>query len=490
METNMKSSPAPNIKLVMSLSLLSKNEMKSFMEFAGSKYFSGDRNYSKTLSCLQKYHARGFNGISNSELLSQLSEDLGISTRSLLNRLSELYQIFEKFLLMEYLQKDSNDKFKLLLAILHNKKSLKLFDYVADKCRKHNELSGMDSDTLNDLLITRHLELLAAFERRNYNKFRKLSSSQSLYQTAHYLISMFRDSSEHLQQMISGISQTKSYSQILLEKTDINTFLKYLKDEDIFLYHYVMLYKCIYDSFHDRYDSKSFEKVRKIHNMIAGKLTRSENQGIYFTMITYSINQLSAGKREFNSTLFRIIEEKLNAGYYDELMMDNYPVNNFRDYVIIALAEGKVQWTKEFVEKYSPMLPDSYREDEVRISMARIAQYEGRFADALKHLEKVRRKNYLHYTDTLGISMRSHIELGNIEKAYLVVERLKQYLNYHKEIPQALQKDFKEYIKDIMLLIKFSEGIRSKSDLKYKLRNRDMKKARIWIAEKFSEILS
>ncbi len=486
----MKSSPAPNIKLVMSLSLLSKNEMKRFIEFAGSKYFSGDRNYAKTLSCLQKYHAKGFSGISNSELLSQLSEDLRISTRSLLNRLSELYQIFEKFLLMESLQKDSSEKYKLLLRILYERKSLKLFDYVADKLRKHSETSGMDMDALNDMLITRHLDLLAAFERRNYGKFRKLSSTQSLYHTAHYVISMLRDSNEHLQQMISGMSQSKSYSQILLENFDIESFLKFLKDEDAFLYNYVMLYKCLHDSFHDSTNIKSFTNARKIHGAIAGKLTRSENQGVYFSMITYSINQLAYGKREFNKVLFGIIEEKLNAGYCDELMMDNYPVNNFRDYVIIALAEGKVQWAKDFIEKYSQMLPDSYREDEVRISLARIAQYEGRFADALKHIDKVRRKNYLHYTDTLSISVRSYFELKNIEKAYLIIERLKQYLNYHKEIPQPVLKDYKEYIKDIMLLIKYSEGMLSKSDLRYKLKNRDMKKVRNWLSEKFSEILN
>ena len=485
----MKSSPAPNIKLVMSLCLLSKKEMKSFIEFAGSKYFSGDRNYAKTLTCLQKYHAKGFSGISNSELLSQLSEDLGIGTRSLLNRLSELYQIFEKFLLMEHFQKDSSDKFKLLLKILYNKKSLKLFDYVADKSRKYNELSGMDSDTLNDLLMTRHLEMFAAFERRNYGKFRKLSSSQSLYHTAHYLISMFVDSSEQLQQTISGISTSRSYSQILLEKIDVETFLKYLKDENEFLFNYVTLYKSLHDSFHDSSDLKSFANARKIHNTIAGKLTRAENQAIYLSMITYSINQLVAGKREFNRILFGIIEEKLNAGYYEELMLDNYPVNNFRDYVIIALGEGKVDWVKDFVEKYSPMLPDSYREDEIRISLARIAQFENRFYDALKHIEKVRRRNYLHYTDTLAISIRSHLELENTEKTYLVIERLKQYLNYHKEIPLQVLKDYREFIKDVILLIRYSEGILSKTDLKYKLRNRSMKKARPWIAEKFSELL-
>lgn len=263
-----------------------------------------------------------------------------------------------------------------------------------------------------------------------------------------------------------------------------------MKDEDTFLYNYVMLYKCLHDSFHDSTNIKSFTNARKIHGAIAGKLTRSENQGVYFSMITYSINQLAYGKREFNKVLFGIIEEKLNAGYCDELMMDNYPVNNFRDYVIIALAEGKVQWAKDFIEKYSQMLPDSYREDEVRISLARIAQYEGRFADALKHIDKVRRKNYLHYTDTLSISVRSYFELKNIEKAYLIIERLKQYLNYHKEIPQPVLKDYKEYIKDIMLLIKYSEGMLSKSDLKFKLKNRDMKKVRNWLSEKFSEILN
>jgi hypothetical protein len=485
----MKSSPTPNIKLIQSLQLLSKQEMQRFIDFAESKYFSGERKYRKSLECLQRLHETGFHGMSNAKLLTHLSNELGTSNRTLLNRLSELYLIFENFLIIEQLKNNVVEKDLLLLTSLFDRKGFRLFDYLSKKVKKSDGFLAMDLKTLENLNKIGHLESLAAFERGNYGEYQRLSSALSIFTTAHYLISLFRDSSEKIQQGIAGMSPGKLYSNIILENINLDKVFKLLKEEDNLLYNYVMIYYLIYKCFSDNSDTSYFQKVRKIHKQILNDITAEENESIYFAFTTYCINQVSIGRDEFYRTIFDIIKEKLNSGYDSELRKDNYPVNNFRDYVIIGLRVGEIEWVRDFISKYAPLLPDSYKVDETNISFGRIAQYEGDYERALKHLEKIKKKNYLHYLDTLTLRIRSYCELDRTDEAYLEIERLKQYVNYHKEIPEVLMKDHTYFINDVLALLRYSEKQLTSADLMYKLCNRKSHKPRPWITEKLNRIL-
>jgi hypothetical protein len=288
---------------------------------------------------------------------------------------------------------------------------------------------------------------------------------------------------------MAGKSPEKLHSKIILEGIDMDKLLKLLKEENAMLFSYVMIYYCIQKCFSDYSDISYFAKARMYHKQIMNDLTEIENQSIYFAFTTYCINQISLGRDDFFRKIFEIIIEKLDAGYDAELHKDNYPVNNFRDYIIIGLRVDEIEWVRNFVSKYSSMIPESYRDDEIKISLSRIAQYEGDFGSALKHLEKIKKKNFLHYIDILNLRIRSYFELGEMDDAYQEVERLKQYLNYHKEIPDSMKKENLSFVKDVLLLFKYSEGQLSASELKYKLRNRDLKNIRIWVAEKFKCII-
>lgn len=59
--------------------------------------------------------------------------------------------------------------------------------------------------------------------------------------------------------------------------------------------------------------------------------------------------------------MFEIIKKKISAGYDSELRRINYPVNNFRDYVIIGIRVKELDWVKEFIRVYSYVLPEKHR---------------------------------------------------------------------------------------------------------------------------------
>ena len=122
-------------------------------------------------------------------------------------------------------------------------------------------------------------------------------------------------------------------------------------------------------------------------------MNRNENHHIYSLFITYCIDQTNLGKLEFYIELFKIIDEKLKDGYFDELKTPNIPVNNFRDYVIIGLRVNKTEWVKKFIKEYSVYLPVQYRQDDINLANGLIALEENMFEEAIAVLSKVKKKN-------------------------------------------------------------------------------------------------
>ncbi len=486
----MKFSPTSNLKVVTALKLLSRKELKKFREFTEAKYFSGKRNYCKLLESLSKMHLRGFYGMSNTDILTELSEKVGISIRTLQSRLSELYSIFEKFIVNEYLQNNYLAQSEILLSFLHGRNGFILIEYITNRIRRSEKSLRIDLASIKNLIHIRTIEALTAFENGKYKEFKEMMDLVTAYRTAEYLSSVMFQTLDQIQQTFFGTSKLVSVAEEALSNTDIEKSMQLLKRADAMMYKYTQVYYYLFKSFLDISDHSNFQKARKHHSEISGRLTRRENQELYFAFITHCINMTTLDHNEYYKILFEIIDEKLKQGYDDELKKYNYPVNNFRDYVIIGLKLKETLWVKKFIQKYSHLIPEKFRDDETRIANCRVAQAEGRFADALNLINEVKRKNYLHYLDSKNLKLRSCFELGMVQDAFEEVENLRLYFKNHAEIPQNIKRRIEMLIKDFKLLLKITDGTLSPSELRFRLRKRKPSSITPWIREKFDSALS
>src|SRR4030095_17230079 len=129
---------------------------------------------------------------------------------------------------------------------------------------------------------------------------------------------------------------------------------------------------------------------------------------LYTTLFrsNYCIERTNRGDFKYYNNLFEHYSKKLDDGIIDDLRVGNFPVNNFRDYIFVALRLKKIDWIRWFIEKFSPELPESIREDEVNLSYGLVNYYELDHEKALKYLNLVKGDNYIHYTDSKGYKLR------------------------------------------------------------------------------------
>lgn len=446
-----------SIKLVQGLNLLSQAEFNKFVIFSSSKYFSEDRDYSKLLEALRKMHISGFKSHNNQTLINHLVEKLNMSKHTILNRMSELHKIYEKFAVNEYMNSNNDKKSFLLLNYYLNKKSSKLFEYVLNSYKSELRKEKIDTERIETEFLLTELSAIKDFKSAKFKLYNEQFSQKSEFQIYSFVLKLIKENIEFQQQKFTGNSAESGLSDLVIKSLPIDAILEKLKASGSEYHNIAMLLYEMYLSFRDFTKTEHFKAAKKIHLKIKSDLKRNENHFIYSLLITYCIDQTNLGRPEFYIELFKLIDEKLSDGYFDELKTPNIPVNNFRDYVIIGLRVNKIEWVKKFIKEYSVYLPVEYRQDDVNLANGLIALEENKFEEAIAALSKVKKKNYIHYLDSSFNMLRAYYKLNLFYDAFKEIDKIKEYFSRNKNIPSKIIKLNITLLKEFKLLLKYSE---------------------------------
>jgi|GEM_PF-3704808 len=467
------------VKLFQYLSNFSGEEIKNFLKFINSGLNPTNRIYESIIKIFIK-HKNRFKIMTKSESIDFVSSKSGVKKLSLHNRFSELSKLCEQFISFKQIRGNSTERNLLLLEYYSNTKSYKLFDGL---------LKITEAEIRNEPYEFRTFKYLSElyFRASNRyffdNKFDKYFIYYKLrvnYSILHFISESLKSSFENYQQGILGVYKGNLLDEVFV-KFDIEALLPEIKKTDPKGYNLIMIFFLIHQSVLDQSKTEYFLKCMELHSMHIGDFTRFENEQIFMISVTYCINQTNTGKEEFYRILFDLINEKIRKGYIDELKEDNIPVNNFRDYVIIALRLGKLDWIRNFVDDFSPMLPDRFREDERFIALGLLKLEEKKYEDAVKLFDKVKKTNYLHYIDSGANKTRAYYNLGYFDEAMEEIKKIRSYLSYKEGIPEIHMKKTNLHLKDIEQLLRYEFDKISETGLEHYFRRRKPSSIRRWV---------
>lgn len=484
----MKSSPTINIKLIQGLNLLTSKEVRQFLLFSSTKYFSV-REYSGILQSLALIHKTGFDHHTNKTLIEHLTGKHSISKRTLLNRMSELYKIFEMFIINKHFNSSLREKNLFLIKYYAGKKSYKMFDYVYNSTVQMQKRQKVSIDTLYYTYNEIEEFALRNFHMGMYDSFMESFSLKSKYTISYFLLLLLTEALEFNQQIIISKKPHNEPNHTILGSLPLDEIISRLKNIDDRYFNMLQILHHLYMASMDYTKISDFREARRLHRKLKSKLTNKENEYIYFKLITYCINQTNFNNSEFNHDLFQIIDEKLKEGYIEELKIDNFPVNNFRDYVIIGVREREYEWVRKFIKDYSHYLPVTHRNDTVANATGLLAITEKRYAEALEILSKVKKNNFMLHVDSSMYSLRAYYELKMFYEAFNELDRIKQYVTNNKKAGEFFKKDTLLLIKDTLMLFRYAEGKASLENFAYHFRDKTKHSNRRWIMNEVSRIL-
>ncbi len=469
-----------SIKLFQVFEFLKEEEIKKFTKFVNSGFHSESRDFSELVDILTTLKKTGFSGGSDKQSIEYISKRLGIQRNSLLTKLSQLYSVLEIFLAIRHIM-DDKIKFNFtLLDYFIKEKMQKPFDYTYKETKKVLEGRPFSFHTVKNFYEMYVRKMQNAFFSGNYTEYHEMHRQSTNFMILDFLLNLLQMSIDTAQQRLNGI-KAENLSEAFTNKTDFEKVFHSFMERDKEIYNLAMTVYFLFRSYEESENHNNFAKAREYHLKIANKSDMLLNTYLYTVQINICILNINKGDFRYVEHMFGIINEKLKKGIFDELKGSNTPINHFRDYVVIALNLGKIAWARNFVINYSKYLPEDNREDEVNLSTALIMLEQKKHAETLKFLDKVKKNNFIYYTDSSLTKTRCYYENEDFVAAFDEIARLKSYIDYHKEIPSVHSKNAMQTIKDISMLIKYKSSTVSKQDIGFYFHKRDMLKK--WIKD-------
>ncbi|MBE2218116.1 MAG: hypothetical protein IAE90_07940 [Ignavibacteria bacterium] len=460
------------IKFIQFYSGLNRKEKKEFRSFISSGYYNKGRDFSPILLEIEKSLPLAK---SAAEMIGLLSRSLKYTSRSVWNRLHELKSLAERYIVDKEVSRNELLHSNLVSTYYINRSEYGLFTQKVNFAQKKFKTTKKGPDTnYYYYQLIQQLGNSYIYQSKTEPFIRNLTE-QVVYHSASYIINHYLHLIELLQQGNLNARDLAEKGLNFLNDTNTETFLKTLKENYHELYCQVSFHYNIYKAFLIKDDVSYFHNSLKFFELVSGSANDTYRSVFYQLLINYCIERTNKNEPEYYKELFRLYNKKLNEGLIQDLQVGNFPINNFRDYIFVALQLGEMEWIKWFIRKYSDYLPQNVREDEINLSYGILHYNEGKYEDAIISLNKVAGENYIHYMDGKYYKMRLFYETKRYEEAILEIDNYKHYLRQHKEIPETFAKPYKQFIKDYLSLMNillkgskddaeiFASGLRSKA---------------------------
>lgn len=480
------------IKFLQFYQTLDKSGIKDFKKFSASQYYNRGRDFSAMLSGIDKLTDK-FNGstLNSKEFITSLSNTLDLNTRTIWNRLHELMKIAEYYIALKSIEQNKLLFDNTAASYYLDKQSYNLFQqkYKANLNTFRKTKKGPES-------FYQYYEVLQKGGYYNIfnnqgEQYLKNLTEQVVYHTASYMINHYLHLTEMLQLgSISAKELTQSGLSFLSDNI-IENFLNTIKNDYKELYAIVSFHYYIYKAFLNKNEDEHYRSAIEYFNEVYDVISGNYKTMMYQILINYCIDRTNINDRQYYKDLFGLYNRKLNDGLFQDLQVGNFPINNFRDYIFVALQLEKLDWIKWFIEKYSKELPQKVRDDEINLSWGIVYYHEQDYAKALEYLNRVAGDNYIHYSDSKYYKMRLYYETEDFENALMEIDNYKHYHRTHKEIPDTFKRNYKFFLNDFTRLmnVKLKGGREDAELLKHDLINKAQSPRRMWVIRKLDEML-
>jgi hypothetical protein len=479
-----------NFKLINLLNSFSHNEIKEFKKFISSPVYSGGRNYIPILEHLLKNKTKGFENIFARDIYEKLYPGKKFSRQTLKNRFSELYKLGEEFLIFLHLKNKKTEKEKLILAMLIKRNIQSPFESRYKKLHQHLIKEKYEDQILHDLSFINELNLEHLNSKKNIKNILEHYFEKSQLRFCMYLIDLFDIGFEFSLQEYDNKIYDSNYVYEYLKLLELDEMMKSFSRSANHFYRVAAMNYFLFKAFVNPDNEENYFLSHRIFTQLSGNL--KDNYKIRFTnYLTYfCMRKQNEGIKKFQVELFELYKEKLSQGLFSDLQNPIYLFNNFRDYVYIGLALKKYKWVEDFIYNYSKELPSDFKEDEMKLSYAKLCIAHSQYEKSLINLENIKTANYLLYMDSSILKLCCYFELGKYEEAFLEIDKLKHYLRNHNEIPHVHKQPSINFIKVYQKLLNtnLNPGKNELGFIEKEIRIMNLLSKKDWLLEKISKL--
>jgi hypothetical protein len=264
-----------------------------------------------------------------------------------------------------------------------------------------------------------------------------------------------------------------------------------LKINNSSLYPYIYANHQVYMMNKEPQNHEHYNKLKETIENNPENFGHTEKYMLYQALETYIVVQLEQKQHKENAEeLFNIYKKALTLGVY-KVSPDGYlEPTVFRNIFTAAKDVNELAWAEDFVNKYSPELPEEFAEGMKDYALANLHFIKGEFEKALGRIVNIKYDYPLHKIDAKVLQFKIYYELGHIEQAFNMLDTTRHYLSTANDINVMIKERNSNFIKHASELLKIKTG--SSKDAGYiieKLKSDKAVESQSWLLSKLKEIM-
>lgn len=453
-----------NSRLITLLKTFSKQEMKDFGKFISSPYFSTGRNLKPLYNVLKKYypsfHSPHF---TNENIFKKVNPgkkyEKQRSSHALGVLISEMTLLAEKFLGIEFLQKDEE--------------GYEIYNAFSFVLKKRNLTNYLHKVILKNIERLKKTDTMGFFFDKMYmmnevlkNIYRSMNKKHEAFEFSQRKSLYLYGSTFHKLRILVG-----DYLQEA-EMYNINTKLVKLFEDSVNAFDTEIFENECYD---DGLGTK--QQVLSDYYLIKSQLSKDDDESLITAIEFYKkeflsfrrqvkwnfficlLNVCSFRKKVFDikkysslgSDLIDFVLDKGIVGLYEGLPMFHYSYNQFFGFKVMVLDSKEL---KKFIDAMLEKVQKEHRKWLYEYSYAWLSFMNSEFERTLEFLSKFSNQDIIIKNNTTMLKISSLYSLGYTEEARHNLESYEHYARKNAEISEERTDFALLYIRSVRALIK------------------------------------
>ena len=490
-------------RIIDILKTFSDEEIRRFRDFLMSPFFNRSNQLLKVYNIISYYHPDFSSArLTKKYIHEKIYPSAKYKESTILNLLANMSYLAEDYLMYTNIQNNYLKSQDFLFDEVLKRKLFKLFEKNAlefEEILKDNR--GIDA---NQILSRFYFDT----DKYNYNLINKTFAGK---QTHEENIELLTQRGKHIifyfiMQLIKqnhGLYTNKFNYDVDIEDNFLINFSKNINLEEILNYlcaktdeadylSIAEIYKYLYLMFSDFENDKHYYNYKKCFVQNSKLFNYNEKQFLSTRLIQYCLskNRVLGVESKYNKELFNIYKLIIENKYYKSSYSDFFPIQLFRNIILLGIRLKKYKWTEKFINLYRKKLHPDQRKNMYHYSYAKLYFERGMYRKAFLEFNKIVLSSSTFKADVKNMMLKTYYELNLTENAYSLIKSYREFLRTDKTISVERKSAYRSFVNITQKLLDARETGKKPILLYIESRLKEKKNIfdRQWLNEKVSEL--
>lgn len=481
-----------NSKISDILEKFTENEFKEFGKYVNSPYFNANKKLIAAYNYFKKYYKNfGSENFAKEMLYSEVFPGVKYRDTEARKLLSGLTKLAEGFMSQRIYDTNEFEKNINAAGALISKGIIKPAEKMVETLER-----GLINEKISG---HHHFDSLLKIQIKK----KSIELKKDTFQTKdfaedkidNYLLCYFISFAAKIVQNIKA----KQYYNLMPPKTgitefftitDIEKFINWLSEEKNKFSEILIMYLCIIKCVNNSYDKDTYYKFKKLLLNNYSLFTYSELINLFTCLQGIQIRRYRENDPEALPEIFDVNNLILKHKAYSYYPGGDMHYGTFVTMVTIGIGYEKFEWTKNFIDKYTPLLNEKHRQSLYNYAMAELTYKTAAPGKALFYTSKIEYEGFFMKQEVNILKLKIFYDENDFIAIQYQLDTYKKLIEGNKYIGKFQYDIYSNFVKIYSELVRIKESKNNTGVeiLQKKIENSTYLLGKDWLLQKAKEL--